>query len=880
MTRASLLASLLVTFAAGTWIACTSSPVAPREPAQEARGPARLLTASDVRNSASSGALKLQEAKLVIDNDESFKTKLDAIEGAQSGETVRMVYYIWSKDESSSYFTDKIVQKAKEGVKFRILVDLITNYANLDLFRWMEREGQGNIEVRLFGRPSEYVIRDALFMTRPCPAPKSKVPSAKECSNYKWGQILSEMPKNNPRAQREHTDFYSGLFLAAIYGRSAPAGKIALNYGQQLSQMQSQTGEVTPKQREELRKLMKLVLDAKVFGDDGAYLKLGLAMTLYASDVNPVLNQIYGRFPFEQPEVPFLEKGKDKLKEESFSHWEHITDYTHHKLLTVGERFFQLGGRNIENSYHMKLNTLSKKYTFIDTDFVGTVSSGGSQITKSFDALWDYTDVVVGASQVGKFLNNDMAANPGSLMYAAGVCEKQGHGKNRAGMASCLQASYKLLTQDIPEQKDANGKVVVPAMGRYLNETERMDAIGVATRANKAKYETDYLKGRTLADVTGSIQSYKSRDAYNVVSGTDSNLSNNDLNAGIYYVENLPWTRASNKSRTLNFDNFQEHFNNKNIHHLWLRSMENACAVSAKSGRETEIILHSAYWFPPTNMLKTFRKMMDGTWDCSKVSVKIVTNSFQTTDLNVLNVFARYQMHAFYQVYDNLRKEFGAKSKKAADFHYYEYKPGAGTDASKVLSLHTKLSVIGDDLIIGSANADIRSFMMDTNNGVFIHNAPDLAGEYRRWMASILPAKGQTETRWTKEISNQFRLPLGREDNFSCPGNVLATYASGNPGSTGSLRGDDMCFMEALALRFNFLGNLKKNKPDDWLAMKQLQKAIATDIYGDIIAIMSEQEWEGYVPPVGSSQHRHMQRKKEAMQKAIGNDFNRKYQVF
>jgi phosphatidylserine/phosphatidylglycerophosphate/cardiolipin synthase-like enzyme len=41
-------------------------------------------------------------------------------------------------------------------------------------------------------------------------------------------------------------------------------------------------------------------------------------------------------------------------------------------------------------------------------------------------------------------------------------------------------------------------------------------------------------------------------------------------------------------------------------------------------------------------------------------------------------------------------------------------------------SLHSKVWIIGDDLIVGSANADVRSYMMDANNAVMIRHAPDM----------------------------------------------------------------------------------------------------------------------------------------------------------
>jgi phosphatidylserine/phosphatidylglycerophosphate/cardiolipin synthase-like enzyme len=58
-------------------------------------------------------------------------------------------------------------------------------------------------------------------------------------------------------------------------------------------------------------------------------------------------------------------------------------------------------------------------------------------------------------------------------------------------------------------------------------------------------------------------------------------------------------------------------------------------------------------------------------------------------------------------------------------------------------SLHTKVSVLGGDMIVGSANADIRSYMMDSNNAIFIRNAPDLVGRYTRFIDSLLNDKAR-----------------------------------------------------------------------------------------------------------------------------------------
>lgn len=828
---------------------CTSSqpgvsPTGEREPAAVKKAVA--LTSNDILKSASSEALKVSKTRVIIDNDESFFSKYNAIKSAQAGDTVRMVYYIWSNDESSSYLMKQVIERAQAGVKFKILVDLITNYKNLDLFSYLEKAGNGNIEVSLYGRPSGYVVRDALFMTKPCPTP-SKRPSAEECANAKWSTVQKQIEANGGSGKIQ--DFYMNLLLAGLYGRDGGSAKVGLAYGSMLSDVQGQSGPVDADQKKKLRELISLVLDAKIFGKDSAYIKLGFAMVLYANEVNPVLNQLYGRFPFEQPD-----------NKNSFEHWEHLTDYTHHKLLLVGrdgsdKAFMQLGGRNIENSYHMKMNGLSAKYTFMDTDFASEVSKGANSIAKSYDKMWNYKEVVVSLKEIKTFLNNDYARNPQALGAAVMACEQKGLGKKREEMAQCLASET---------VKQATFKT---AEARMNDESAKIET-------NSKKYETEYLAkldSRTVQSWRGS--GYKaSADNNSYWSPAD------EASASVYYLENLPYTRTGDK-RTLNFEIGAEHENNKNIHDLWIKGLQNVC-VSPGNKR---VILHSAYWFPSTNLMEAFRAMVDGTWDCKGVTVDIVTNSFDTTDLNVLNVFARYQMKAFYEAYDKEYKDV----RNRATFRYFEYQKPVGATENQVLSLHTKMSVLGDDVIIGSANADIRSYMMDTNNGVFVRGAKDFVKQYTAWIDGVLADPAQT-----KEFSNQFRLPLGMgKDESVAPDDATPIYQCKEAVDIFvnkrlekmpmNLHAQDMCFLEGLAMKFKFLGNLKKrDNGEDWVQLQKLERAISYDIYDTTTMIMSKDYFDSQLKAFHYSEQDRAKRKLQREIEEHKNDFNRKYQTF
>ena len=98
--------------------------------------------------------------------------------------------------------------------------------------------------------------------------------------------------------------------------------------------------------------------------------------------------------------------------------------------------------------------------------------------------------------------------------------------------------------------------------------------------------------------------------------------------------------------------------------------------------------------------------------------VKILTNSRESTDLNVVNVYT-----------DAWLKPVLEADKKVS--HFIDYREYKATGRS----LHAKVMIFGNDVFVGSANADGRSQYMDANNGIFIRNAPKLAAAYKAWLA-------------------------------------------------------------------------------------------------------------------------------------------------
>jgi hypothetical protein len=120
--------------------------------------------------------------------------------------------------------------------------------------------------------------------------------------------------------------------------------------------------------------------------------------------------------------------------------------------------------------------------------------------------------------------------------------------------------------------------------------------------------------------------------------------------------------------------------------------------------------------------------------------------------------------------------------------------------------------------------------------------------------------------------------PTERSPLFEC--NNAADIFTGKAPMPMSLHGQDMCFLEGLALRFKFLGNMKTKNPDNWKQLRLLQRAMSYNIWDSTYAVMSDKYWDGMRPGSGSSQERQAERKIQFERTEIKNSFNRKYQTF
>ena len=648
-----------------------------------------VVTPAVLADKASAWPLQISEGRVITDNDAAFLSKLRLIEEART--SIDLSYYIFDDDESSSQLTRALIKAAKRGVKVRLLVDYETNYPRLDLFSMMEHEGKRNLQVRLYNRPTANIVKDAVFMTMGCG--KGAAGSLQEnCSAEKYAAIdrrfAEETIDGVPAAGRNISNLdigNSGLFLSGLYAKRSDVLALAVQKGEgvDLGQVKGSGAATSPEEKERVKQLGKVYWQAKTgapFQRVEANAELFFAFAMYGSELNPLKDTVSSLLPLDRA------FGAEEARD-----WDHFTDYTHHKFLLVDREAVQMGGRNVENSYHMRPNSLISKYVFMDTDLFARLEGGGDLLARAFESLWNFTPMVATVAEVRQHAPNDFVAN---LVHAEANCPAK---QEKAAREACVAGEMQTNSLGLAER---------------MGEARRM-------MESKAKtYQTSYLP------------------SISVDRGQGIPL---DKGSVLAYLENLPFDRtlpADKRERTYGAEVGKEAASGKYIHDIWLRELPAVCsAASAQTPKR--IVLHNAYFFPPGNLTHALSRLVDGSLDCSHVTVTVLTNSIATTDLNVVNLAARHSLKAFTEFYQQR-----SNPERRAAFEYYEYQPPAH---GPNLSLHTKVSVFGDDIVVGSANADVRSFMMDSNNAMLVRNAPDFAREYLDVVQKIVADPGRVK---------------------------------------------------------------------------------------------------------------------------------------
>jgi cardiolipin synthase C len=607
-------------------------------------------------------------SEVLTQNEDALEAKLAIIDGAQPGDQLDISYYIFSDDESGALYATRVVEAAKRGVKVRLMLDYLTNFGRYHYFKAMQDAAGGpqRLAIKFYNKPNARILQDVRFLVTPCPAP---------------GKAISQCTaERRAGAQTPEAEAKAKLFLTGLYAKSASAMQASL--GPTLVQFQAEQASgpaMSDKDKANAMKGVKLLFDAKIKHDFGA-----MMMVFFAGDKLKPLNTIWSAL------IP--EAGGEHSND-----WEHITDFSHQKLTLKtsanGEGEVVVGGRNVENSYHIselppeRADAWKKKYIFMDVDLHARFANT-AKIKERFEKIWGFDEMV-----------GTMGGDVESLTPVNLTLPRIENGAPAPGTSEPVLQPY---TYEDITRTAARFKEYATYEGGKIKVTFASKAVQLAE--------------------AGQFPRFDARE---------------DPNAQYYYFDNVPNPKGKRVfGAEMKFG--KEKDNGKHIQELWNRAIADLCKNGDGKGGKVEIVFHNAYLSLPGRLnyelFERTRQLGQGSrkFECETgvSKVKILTNSRESTDLSIVNVYNEAWM----------KPTMEADNRKGGTFiDYREYKTNEVTAKNPISrSLHAKVMIFGDDVWVGSANADGRSEFMDANNGIFIRNAPNLSKKYREWLSSTI----------------------------------------------------------------------------------------------------------------------------------------------
>ncbi len=677
-----------------------------------------------------------KEAILLKDNDLSFAAKIDIIRKAKK--QVRLNYYIFSPDESTSFLVNELIKKISADKDFRvkILTDYQYNYYQLDFFKWLENQqphGIQQIEIGLYNRPTINIIKLAEFLTLGCTDNQSTVDGLPECAKEKLA-YLKQFDTMSLAEAENAMSVPAKIFLAGLYAQKPNVLLYALQGGYERSVQSVALAEKAKENKSKISQLKELGMRYLATQQTEGIKKLGAQVAL-GTDVAGLFlgNQLGALLNSFKTVLPYSIEGVDKLPLMTHPDLEYLTDYTHHKFILGDGQHLQIGGRNIANAYHMHPTHLEKYYTFMDTDvYMGLTEKDGAFFNAAFDRLWNFKSMVASLEEVAKH------APPSYLHLISEIdkikaesCDEE---TDNAKKEACLR---QLFAQVV----DAEVSPFTDAKQQEWDEK---------FKNSLAIYEKYLATKKAYKSWTGAEQIFDSEAGYvlqdNLHAPLHSFTHYNIAAKDFHYVENLPFSQANNSStkvRSLGSEYGKELSHGKGIHKVWMNALQQACEQSNQTGELTEVIIHQGYFAPPMGFAYEMNRLIKASV-CPNVRVKLYTNSILSTDLVPINLIGRRLLFAMSQQNAEVNSdtrfqyfEYNVDTLKSIVKKEYSYPEDEEGALDSYFSLHTKVMIFGNDIYIGSSNTDFRSYLMDTNNGVFIKDAPKLVARYKAFLKEL-----------------------------------------------------------------------------------------------------------------------------------------------
>ena len=682
-----------------------------------------------------------ESAILLKDNDLAFASKIDIIRNAK--QQLKLNYYIFHPDESTAFMVKEILKKISTNKDFRvkILTDYQYNYTQLDFFKWLENQqphGIQQIEIGLYNRPTINIIKLAEFLTMGCSSDNTKTNSEglPECAEEK----LAYLEKFDVMSLSEAENAMSipaKIFLTGLYAHHPATLLYGIQGGYQRSVKSMQLADAAKKNKSQIEQVKELgsrylaAKQSKGVKKIAAKLAVGtkVAGLFLNKQLGPLINSAKTIFPFSVD-------GVDDLPLMKHPDLEYITDYTHHKFILGDDASLQIGGRNVANAYHMHPTHLEKYYTFMDTDVhMALTEKDGERFNAAFDRIWNFRTMVASVDDVAKHapLNYLNLVNDIDTLKAKDC--------NTILDATQKEACLKQLFSELVEV------AVMPYTAAKQAAWDEKYKDLLATYDNYLATKKEFKSWTVPEQIFDSKNGFVQAD--NITAPLHSFTHYPIAAKDFYYVENLPFSQVNNTApQTRSFGSTYDHevTHGKGIHKVWRAALQNACEQSNQTGEPTEVIIHQGYFAPPMGITHEMNRLIKAN-ECPNVTVKLYTNSILSTDLIPINLIGRRMLFSMNQHNKDMKSdkfqyfEYNVDTLSNIVAHKYSYAGDPEGRLKSYFSLHTKVMIFGNDIYIGSANTDFRSYLMDTNNGVFIKNAPELVARYKAFLKELATNK-------------------------------------------------------------------------------------------------------------------------------------------
>ncbi len=377
-----------------------------------------------------------------------------------------------------------------------------------------------------------------------------------------------------------------------------------------------------------------------------------------------------------------------------------------HRFLLIDEQYLIVGGRDFDDSCHSGSSKLPASKRAAASDLLIEFRTTAWPLTRSFEQFWTHplfaatlAELIRNNNESTQISQSEELMHQQARTYQEKYSTQNVYEEHRSSAADCAPSPIALTAE--PPPAPTNTK-----KGR------RRKAIA-AFKPEAASYMRRFRQCRKVPQ--------RQYPAYSL-----------DPGAKLFYLENLPAQRTADKTRLkhiLRPSNGKEEESGKYVHNTLLAAFRNTCRLASAS-QPRQIVILAPHFFPSSNVLSLLAQMQNGEIPCAHVNITIITNAPQPKINDFSAIAGRYQLSALFSYLAKNRQQ-----NRGATLRYFEYSPAS---EEQQIFIAGTVMLFGPDIFIGSTDANVRAYMLETSNGVFIRNSPQLHAKYLDWTEHLL----------------------------------------------------------------------------------------------------------------------------------------------